>query len=214
MSILALDILRISVEGLYLGAKFVNVFFYQAVDTGEQMPDVLLQFELDIMPAIQGLAHPSVYFARAIGQNLFDLGEKAERVLDFNGAASGGAEALPGELASGFRLLHDELGVREGAKRFVGVGEGQMVNGEDTSPIYQGDVDAVLLALADTFTTVGGVVSEFIPVVVGRILVSEGVYRLPESLSEALAQGVGIVATALWRGFTTQVSRKVLPAIS
>ena len=188
-----------------LGQQCSNVYFYQiGVGLVTDIENLLDIFDEQVLPDLLPMQLPAVVHTRTRIRNLFNVAEYAEHLMSVPGTLAGGFEALPSFFAGGFTLARQTPVTRSGKKRYYMGSEANVLGGFW--------IDAILTlaaTLADQLAAplTIGIVQTLFPVIVKRIEVSPGEYRLPETMAEATVNGVidGLFSTLN----TTQNSRKV-----
>lgn len=189
----------------FLGQQCSNVYFYQigpGLVTGAA--DLLTLFTDQVLPAILEVQPAQIVHTAVTIQNLFNAVEYAEELMSTPGELVGAGENLPSFISGGYTLARQTPTTRSGKKRIAQAGEAYTTGG-----FWVGDGVVVGNTLADILenTLTSGAVQVLFPVIVGRILVEEGEYRLPETMAEAIVNG--IVDCIFSTLVTTQNSRKV-----
>lgn len=201
------DVYQIVDTSVMNGQKVLNVYFYRVQSTtlGANAADVVSAFIATVLPAVVNFQSSSVVHTSIVATNLYDETDAHEELISTPGVADGDPvgtfEAVP------FRLVGDNAAVRAGAKRYAGVTEEDQVDGV----ITDGGVLTILNTLADVLAGAVnyGLIDAgiLIPVIMARILVSQGVYRLPANQGEAVFSNV---TDALFSPLvSSQVSRKI-----
>lgn len=204
------DLLSITCHATYKYLKpLLNVFHYYWFAGAHTAEEIALEFVSKPMFQMRALYYPDVHFEQVSVRNLFDPSFGIDHGPDLDGSRPGEAEELPTHDASAIRFRHANPAVRGGWKRFGAPTEVDQLDGalEAAYNIY---LDNLAKAILDNlFAGVGGPETDGLQYcIIKRILVSPGVYRLPENLGEAIW---GIVTTAeLKPRITTQNSRKWL----
>lgn len=202
------DVYEIVDTSEFNGQKVLNVFFYEitVLPIGGGSTDVCTAYIEQMLPLITAWQSADVVHTSVKARNLFDDVDAHEELISVPGADTTGDplgtfEAVP------FRLAGNNAAVRNGAKRFPGLTEGAQTNGVIDAP-------TVVAALADlgvelSAAMLWGVLDAgtLVPVIVKRILVTVGEYRLPANQGEAV---LSRIVDAIFSPLTTsQVSRKV-----
>lgn len=188
-----------------LGQNCSNVYFYQ-IGTGlvTDIEELLPLFVEQVLPDIQAVQQSGVVHTRVSIRNIFNTAEYAEELMSEAGTLPDTGEPLPPFVAGSFTLARESPTTRSGKKRYAMGGEGY------TNAGFW--IGGILTPAGNLATQLGqvltlGLVQTLFPVVVKRILVSPGKYRLPETMAEATVNGV--VAGLFSSLVTTQNSRKV-----
>lgn len=197
------DIVQVVLHANYKYLQpLLNVFHYLWVDGSHQPNQIASWFGSEVADVIRTLYYPDVHFEQISVRNLFDPSFGIDYGYVEDGARPGIAEELPAHDSSAIRFRHMNPALRGGYKRFGAPTEVDQLDGalEAAFNIYLNNV-------ANAILTPFGPAGAFWYVIVKRILVSPGVYRLPENLGEAVW---GIVNSAeLQPLITTQNSRKI-----
>jgi len=188
------------------GQEVLNVYFYR-LDTpvvGNAAEMAVASYIDVVLPDVLDAQSVNVVHTEVSARNLFDAGETWSELISEPGISAG--DALPIFNAVAYRLIGSNSAVRDGQKRYAGLYEGAVTDGviDDTGFL------AVLATLAVTLATglpIGLDIDALIPVIVGRILVSPGSYRLPNNAGEAV---LSEIVDALFNvEVTSQTSRKI-----
>lgn len=201
-----LDVYQVVDKSLLDGQECLNVFFYQARNVlgAPDAIDMADAYEGQLLPAVLGIQTSDVLHTEIRVTNLFNPSDVHVRAISEPGLLSGADDKLPIFSAVGFRLVGDNGAVRNGSKRFVGVTEPTQTDGVITQAGYLAALDALATAISETLLF--GVIEQFVPVIVGRLLVG-GAYVLPDNLGDTVLSSVvdAIFSTLI----TSQVSRKI-----
>lgn len=197
------DLLQIVLHANYKYIQpLLNVFHYLWLDGDHEADQVGSWFGYAVANVIRELYYPDVHFEQISVRNLFDPSYGVDRGYALDGARPGIAEELPAHDSSAIRFRHTNPVLRGGYKRFGAPTEVDQLDGslEAAYLIYLNNVaNAILVPF--------GTNDAFVYCIVKRILVSPGVYRLPENLVEA---DYGVVTSAELKPMvTTQNSRKI-----
>lgn len=204
------DILSITCHATYKYLKpLLNVFHYYWFSGAHTAEEIAMQWATKPLLEMRALYYDDVHFEQVSVRNLFDPSFGIDLGLGIDGTRPGIAEELPTHDASALRFRHANPALRGGWKRFGAPTEVDQLDGalEAAYNIY---LDNVASAILDNlWPGPGGPSTDGLQYcIVKRILVSPGVYRLPENLGEAVW---GIVLSAeLKPRITTQNSRKWL----
>jgi hypothetical protein len=188
------------------GEVAINVYFYR-VGSSHLTTDasVVAQAYVDnVLPDVADIQNTSVNHTDVNVRNLFDASDTFALPVDVDGTQTNSDE-FPIFTAISYRLGTDNGAIRSGAKRYAGLDEEQVANGTITGSSLLAAMDILAATLIDTLVSPG--VYSLVPVVVGRILSSPGVYRLPENQGESV---FGNIVEAIYDTLvTSQVSRKI-----
>lgn len=201
-----LDVYQIVDKSLFQGQECLNVYFYQArnvlgAPTALDMSDAYIG---QLLPAVLDIQNADLLHTEIRVQNLFDPADVHVEAISEPGVGGAGDDLMPIFNSIAFRLVGDNGAVRNGAKRYAGLTEGQFTDGVVTGAGYIAVLDDLADLLFDTLLF--GVIEQFVPVIVKRILVGSD-YVLPSSLVEATLSSV---IDAIWTPLaTSQVSRKI-----
>lgn len=193
-------------ESTLYGQKVLNVYFYQnnnVLNGGATASDLIDGFLAEVMPAIRAIQVSGVVHTEVRARNLFNEADRHVRTVSLAGT-SAETDGYSGFTAAGFTLVQDNGAIRNGGKRYAGMGEGYATNGV----IDNGGAITLLNALgAAVEQNINILAAEvFRPVVIKRLLVAGG-YVLPGSLGEAV---IGGLIDVVWNTLvTSQVSRKI-----
>lgn len=204
------DLLSVTVHATYKYLKpLLNVFHYYWFSGAHSAEDIALEFVAKPLFQMRALYYPDVHFEQISVRNLFDPSFGIDHGPALDGSRPGIAEELPTHDASAIRFRHANPAVRGGWKRFGAPTEVDQLDGalEAAYNIYLNNLASAILD--NLFPGVGGPTTDGLQYcIIKRILVSPGVYRLPENLGEAIW---GVVTSAeLKPRITTQNSRKFL----
>lgn len=186
-----------------------NVFFFEKLDPAGTAEDLREGFAADYFPVIRPLQSFSLYWDSIDTYNLGDEGDFEKFPFVFQGSAGNG-DTMPAFNAVGYTLNPATRLVRPGSKRFAGILESVVLNGEIVEPTYLAAVEALRIVLDDNVT---GVLSDYQPVIVKRIKTAvvgtvplRYTYALPK-VGDTLTLGLVKSASTNPR-VTSQVSRK------
>lgn len=208
------DVFEVSLDSVYQGKKCVNVFHYLLWDTGVDAGDVLQAFLTELFPVFQDGLATEVFFTGIRCRNLFDDTETHQQDLATQGNNGiQGSERLPPWFVVNIRLIHDGQGIRDGRKAFSGWEEADILDGTTLQGNAPAMVGHLQNAVATPMVAVGGVGAYMLPIVVARVFEAATGYRLPVTYAEMMIRGFGVITQGLYRAFSTQNSRKELPAI-
>lgn len=192
-------------EYVAFGQVMKNVYFYQigsALSFDAQ--NLVDDFIATVLPDILATQPVDTVHQKVSARNLFNAVETGETLLSSAGTLSGTGENVSPFVAAGFTLARTTGATRSGKKR-VFVGGEPYINGS----VWTGAILTALSTLATQMAEIITVtlVQRWFPVIVKRILVTVGEYRLPATLAEAT---VNPVAAGLSSSLvTTQNSRKI-----
>lgn len=197
------DLIQVTLHANYKYLKpLLNVFHYEWLFGDYTAEQIASYFGTFVGTVIRTLYYPDVHFEQISVRNLFDPSFGIDFGYAVDGSRPGIAEELPTHDSAAIRFRHPNPAIRGGYKRFGAPTEVDQLDGslEAAYNIYLNNV-------ANAILTPFGPLADFAYCIVKRILVSAGVYRLPENLAEA---AWGIVNSAeLIPRITTQNSRKV-----
>lgn len=197
------DLIQVTLHGNYKYMQpILNVFHYEWLFGDYAANQIASWFGTAIGDVIRTLYYPDYHFEQISVRNLFDPSFGVDYGYVEDGARPGIAEELPTHDSAAIRFRHLNPAIRGGYKRFGAPTEVDQLDGtlEAAFNIYLNNV-------ANAILSPFGPLDDFVYVIVKRILVSLGVYRLPENLGEA-AWGVVNSADLIPR-ITTQNSRKI-----
>ena len=207
MAFLTGDVMEITAHMTFNGVKGVNRYHYIL---GGQTASAILAgdaFENLVLPTLLTIASNGLVYTKLVCQNLFDKLEVDERALTGVGNTPVGGEPLSPHISWPFNLTHTDATVRAGGKRFMGVTEGQSLNGLFPVVAMTGTMSAIESILASNLD-IGGGLSALLPVVVGLLSDGIGGYNLPTTQTELLTRGFGFVTDAAIGYLSSQNSRK------
>ena len=185
----------------------LNVYFFKqnnVVSISDTATELVDRFLAELMPSIRAVQSSEVLHTEIRCTNLYNPSDNHTRAISLAGTAAAGNE-LPTFSAYGFTLVQDNGSIRNGAKRIPGIGEGS----QDDGVITDAPTLVLLNTLADklSLTLTDGLVATWLPVIIKRIAIAGGGYRLPTSAAEAV---IGAIIDAIVEVVvTSQVSRKV-----
>jgi hypothetical protein len=200
------DVYQVTDKSVFQGQECLNVYFFQernllGAPDASDMADAYIGQLLPLVLAAQLI---DVVHTEVSVRNLFDPSDVHVVAMSEPGDLIAGWQALPIFNAVGFRLVGDNGAVRNGSKRYCGLAEEEQTDGTIDLVGFIAALDDLATKLFDTLLF--GVIEQFVPVVVKRLLVG-GEYVLPANLGEAV---VSSVIDAVWNpAITSQVSRKV-----
>lgn len=210
------DVYEVTLTQRFRGQTMNNVFQLRQelayTPTGTTVAfDLATRFAATFVPLLTTWQSIDVVTTAVRARNLFDVSDDYTLSLAVPGSAPATASTMPTFTAVGFLLDGDNAAVKNGAKRFAGIGEESVEDGVITN-------GTLLIQLADlaeamtSFITGGAGLAELIWkfVIVKRI--RSGVagayeYRMPENVGETVFSRV--INAALKVLLTSQVSRKI-----
>jgi hypothetical protein len=202
------DVYQVIDTQMVNGQQALNVYFYRVQSTtlGANASDVVTAFIEQILPSIVAFQQSEVVHTSVAAKNLYDETDAHEELISTAGSVATG-DMMTNFVAYPFRMVGDNAAVRSGSKRYAGVGETGTTDGVVTDATLLGLLDDMADALALVVNY--GLLSagELIPVIMARILVSQGVYRLPANQGEATFSNI---VDALFSPLvSSQTSRKI-----
>jgi len=201
-----LDVYQVTDKSIYEGQECLNVYFFQARNVlgTPYAIDMADAFEGQLLPLVCAVQVDDVLHTELRVQNLFDPSDVHVRSISEPGTGETTGDRLPIFAALPYRLNGDNGAVRNGSKRYTGVIEEWQNNGVITNAGFLTAMDALADGLSDTLLF--GIIEQFVPVIVQRIL-SGGNYVLPTSLGTAV---LSTVTDAIYSALiSSQVSRKI-----
>jgi len=158
-------VMKLTLQTTYLGEICQNVFYYDVSGVDPSTADLLVVFATDVIPDIQNIVSSAVSFVNLDAINLDDP-------TDFSNVAIVGTpgarptDPSPPFLAWGYTYNRTSRVVRSGAKRFVGIAEGDMDEGIAVTGIL-----AALDALGAQLSTslVGPIGGVYEPIIYGDV---------------------------------------------
>ena len=200
------DVYEVVDHSLQEGQEVLNVYFYllETPVVGNAAEMAVASYIAEVLPDVLNVQSPNVVHTEVSARNLFNVSETWSELISEDGNNPG--DALPIFNAVAYRLIGDNSAVRDGQKRYAGLYEGGVTDGVIDDPTFLPLLVALGVQLA-TGLPIGLDIDALIPVIVGRILVSPGVYRLPNNAGEAV---LSRIVDALFNvEVTSQVSRKI-----
>lgn len=201
-----LDVYQVVDKSLYDGQNCLNVYFYQARNVlgAPDAIDMADAYEGQLLPLVVAAQSADVLHTELRVTNLFNPSDIHVRAISEAGAGSTALDRLPIFDSVGYRLVGDNGAVRNGSKRYTGVVEAAQTDGVLSDAGWIGNYDNLADGLSETLLF--GVIEQFVPVIVKRLLVG-GEYLLPDVLGDAVLSSVidAIFSTII----TSQVSRKI-----
>lgn len=203
------DLLSVTVHANYKYLKpILNVFHYYWYSGAHTAEQIAAETRFRFGTELRDLFYTDVHFETIAVRNLFDPSFGIDWAWGEDGGRGGLAEELPTHDAPSIRFRHANPAVRSGYKRLGMPTEIDQLDGS-----FEAAFNVILNNLANAILDnlwpgPGGPETDGLQyAIVKRILVSPGVYRLPENLGEAIW---GIVSAAeLGPRVTTQNSRKM-----
>lgn len=192
------DVIRITQKSLYGGEEQVNVFFYQVrtIGVGVSYADILDTFDGFVSVAHANVAHAGTNIFQLDALNITNGVDIGALSTDIDGTIGG--EGMPTFVAWGFKLTRTDTSTRNGSKRFGGVSESSVLNGNAEASIVP-SLNALATVLQNDLVVAGDASeTRLVPVIVGRTPTGE--YDLAR---------INIVQSAAYRKVTSQVSRKI-----
>lgn len=190
------------------GQRIACIFFYRGnAVTSPTAADIAQSFHEQILPDIEAVAVDDVFYDSIGVRDIMGTDTAVLRPVGENGQIGAG-DMLPPHDAYGFKLDVATTLTRPGSKRIPGVYETAVVDGVITSaPLISLLNDLALTLAFNLFDHVTGLIPWAAAVIVKRILVGDGIYRLPESIGELVTNPVTTATPNL--NVSTQVSRKI-----
>lgn len=200
------DVYELTDKALLAGQDCINVFFYRqnnlAVTVTAQ--DLIDSYVGQVLPALKGTQSGHLTHTEISCRNLFNDSDRAVQAISQVGTAPN-AEYHSNFDAVGWSLVQDNGSIKNGAKRVAGLPEAYSTDGVIDSATYIALLSTLSAALTGTLDF--GVLATWLPVIVKRILVAAGKYRLPENSGETV---YGSITDAVFNPIvTSQVSRKI-----
>lgn len=201
------DVLQVTLRGSYLGTVFYNISFYRVenVPTEGVLQGLATEFDRNVLAAYKGFANINVYFSSLTVRNLFSDEEYTRTSLDNLRGTREVSDSLPPFVSATILLRRANRNVRAGRKHIIGGLE------QDTAAAYWTSNALTLLApVAAAFAADlnPGLVDLLRPVIVGRVQVTPGVYRLPLTQEEMGSRWSYITGASVNKRVSTQNSRK------
>ena len=206
------DVYEVVLSTDFNGVVAKNVYFYQTTADGTTALEVSDTFRADVAIILRDALPTTSAISHIVVNNLFTPDDRHAQDMNLVGTFAGASQPGSPFQAWGFTLFHDEPNVRAGSKRYIGVTEGGTEDGLTSNGFTDPFMDAIGIVIADVLVTQGGIGDVIAPIVVGRILDIFGQYVLPKTLTEMIIEGYGFITEALFKGITSQVSRKLKPA--
>lgn len=180
----------------YLGVGVINTWHYFHFSGGGAAADLVSLYSTTIMQDLISIQVNNVTHVALQAINLDDLTDYNLTPLVTGNIGAGGSDALPPFVAWGFRLIRASRGHHHGAKRVVGVEEGNQVDGVATS--------AFLPTLQDVADRMGA------PISGGGVTYHPQIYRAPNTIKPGYNNAADYfdISGGLYTGIVTQNSRK------
>ena len=205
------DIVQVVLQGSNQGESWQNAFYYRMMDTATDtyLNGLSNEFQSVVVDALANFAPTAVTFDQISLRNIF-TGDELVTVP----TTRAGERTVPGELCASFIAAHCKLirgnnRVRHGHKYVVGAYEGDVAGQTFTTGAM-----AYLAVIASAFKQqlYPGMVDQFLPVIVGRVLYEpepgKFAYRLPTTQAEMSNKWAYVVDAVFSRDVTTMRSRK------
>lgn len=200
------DVYEVVDHMLMEGQEVLNVYFYR-LDTpvvGNAAEMAVASYIGQVLPDVIAIQQNDVVHMEVSARNLFNESETWSELISEPG--DGADDTLPIFNAVGYRLVGSNSAVRDGQKRYAGISEDVVTDGV----VDSAGMITLMTTLAATLAAglfIGLDADALIPVIVGRILESPGVYRLPNNAGEAV---LSEIVDALFNvEVTSQTSRKI-----
>jgi hypothetical protein len=202
------DILQVSLRGSYLDTSFFNIFFYRVENNPTQgvLQGLVTEFNSVVLGAYRQFANNSTIFSSITVRNIFGDEEYTTSAINNPVGARSGSEPLPPFVSASVLLRRSNRRVRAGRKHLVGGMESDTNSGYWTN-LALSLITPVANAMAADLNP--GLVDLLRPVVVGRVLVAPGKYRLPQSQSELGDKWSYVAGVNVNKRVSTQNSRKL-----
>ena len=173
--------------------EIVNIFYYKDDETGPNvgLSQIAIAFVADVLAVIEVMQSELLEGVDVRVRKLGGTVEEVQNIDTRTGERPG--EALPSFNAWGYILNRTNIDIRNGAKRFAGVAEGD-VDGNFPVSAIQVDLDNIAIALQATLILAND--AELTPVIYRR-----DTFEDPSWFGS-------IVADSAFTKVTTQVSRK------
>lgn len=188
-----------------LGQEMKNVYFYQ-IGSGLSFnaQNLADDWVAEVLPSVLAVQPSALIHTQVNTRNLMNPAETGEVLHNLAGTLINEGDELPPFASAGITLARSNASTRSGKKRVYAGGELYTANG-----VWDSAILTTLTTLATEMASIITVtlVQRWFPVIVKRILVSAGKYRLPTTLAEATVNPVdGALVSSL---VTTQNSRKI-----
>lgn len=188
------------------GQDVINVYFFSqsALGGAAVAQDLIDSYVGQLLSVVKTIQSGHLLHTEISVRNLFDPSDRAVNAVSVVGT-SPNIEYHSNFDAVGVSLVQDNGAIKNGAKRFAGLPEAYSADGVIDNATYIALLNTLMAALTGTLDW--GIIATWIPAIVKRVLVSPGVYRLPENSGEAVW---GTITDAVWNPeVTSQVSRKI-----
>lgn len=187
------DLYQLTDVQSYFGQECVNVWWFQQLQGVGDAMDLAEAFASERLPTIVGLQSNEVLHERIVVVNYNNLSDFAELAPTAFNRGVRISTPLPPFVAWGFKLNRPTRAIRSGAKRFVGVTEGDIA-GNEPDPDFLDNLQLAAEIFESTFTGAGE--NRYQPQIV----------RLNRETGQVVFD-VGINSVS-WNRITTQNSRK------
>lgn len=201
------DVLQVTLRGSLLGTTFYNIAFYRIenVPTEGVLQGLATTFDQVVLTAYKNFAGNHVSFSSLVVRNLFTEEEYTRSALENPQGIRSGTDPLPAFVGATVLLRRANRSVRAGRKHIVGGLEGDVGSGYWTIAALS-NLTAVAAAFAADLNP--GLVDLLRPVIVGRVQVAPGVYRLPLTQEEMSPRWSYVAGASINKRVSTQNSRK------
>ena len=165
-------IYEVVLEQLYFSKVMFNVFHYlQTGNVDDEQDNLATAFDTDIVPVIGDIQNESVTYSNIRVSNLTgDLADFNLNPTEVNGDVAGAVVA--DFVAAAFRYNRVTKDTRNGAKRFSGMVEENILGGGFTTA-YQAELDLLAAALG---ANISGGGSAFTPIILRKPEISAGTF--------------------------------------
>lgn len=164
------DVFKLVLDGLYLGEKVSNVFWYSQTETpvepDDEPSELALGFEFVFRTPLENIANDQMIYNRITVTRISD-GAQSELPINWVGAidSAGGDSCMPSYVALAFRMNRTNAAQRNGYKRFSGISE-TWVAGNGLQEAFTSQILAVVGALEEFL--ISPTAGTFAPCVVTR----------------------------------------------
>lgn len=201
------DVLQVTLKGSYLGTIWYNISFYRVENNPTEgvLQGLATTFDQTVLSAYKDFANINVRFGSLTVRNLFSEEEYTRTGLDNPQGTRTVSDSLPPFVGATILLRRANRSVRAGRKHIIGGLE------QDTEAGYWSNAALSLLApVAAAFAADlnPGLVDLLRPVIVGRVQVAPGVYRLPLTQEEMGSRWSYVSGVSINKRVSTQNSRK------
>lgn len=184
---------RLTVQGNYKGSNWNNVFHYRTNDSDNPSASELNgAWTGEWMNALRGIMNVICAINSIYSVRTDDLGDYASSPIGLFGQVGTSASAMPAQYASCLTANTTGSVIRHGYKRFTGVDESMMTQGDLATP-FVAPFDVIKTKMQ---TVIQGVTASYTPVVVRYNTASPPVIVLSAAIDNAS-----------FRNFNTQRSR-------